>query len=251
MPAPMMPLPAAMPAVPLPPLSPQQLSAAASSFAPAFTALPSSFLGAAFTPGAVPGMRMDPSMLLGSAFPGLRAGAPAYLGYDPASAVTTTSQIQALPVDGLSSTGGVGLPVLLAVLILAGVAAYAVRRSVVGPRVSTVPAGTAPADAAAPKVAAPAAAAAVPAVSAPISKPVPTPTGRHADRTGDPEATAVVGGSPADPESTALVPATPADAETTAVVHGFDDAPTALSESVVEKTVITSGARIAAGTAGV
>jgi len=57
-------------------------------------------------------------------------GSCAYLGYDPASAVTTASQVQALPVDGLSR--GVGVPVMLAVLALAGVAAFAVRHAVLG-----------------------------------------------------------------------------------------------------------------------
>ena len=81
--------------------TPQQAAAAAPAFAPAFGALPSSFLkGAA---GPAPGLRaFDPDLLLGSAFPGLRAGSPAYLGYDPASAVTTASQVQALPVDALT-----------------------------------------------------------------------------------------------------------------------------------------------------
>ena len=75
-------------------------------------------------------------MLLGSAFPGLRAGSPAYLGYDPASAVTTASQVQALPVDALTE-GGVGVPALIAVLALSGVAAFAVRRVVLGRAVAS------------------------------------------------------------------------------------------------------------------
>jgi hypothetical protein len=77
----------------------------------------------------------DPNLLLGSAFPGLRAGSPAYLGYDPASAVTTASQVQALPVDALTE-GGVGVPALIAVLALSGVAAFTVRRVVLGRAVS-------------------------------------------------------------------------------------------------------------------
>lgn len=120
---------AAAPAA-VPTFSPQQAAAAAPAFAPAFGALPSSFLRSATGPA--PGLATyDPNMLLGSAFPGLRAGAPAYLGYDPASAVTTASQVQALPVDGLTD-GGVGVPALLAVLALSGVAAFTVRRLVLG-----------------------------------------------------------------------------------------------------------------------
>lgn len=113
-----------------PTFTPQQAAAAAPAFAPAFGALPSSFLeGAA---GPAPGLRaFDPNLLLGSAFPGLRAGSPAYLGYDPASAVTTASQVQALPVDALTE-GGVGVPALIAVLALSGVAAFTVRRVVLG-----------------------------------------------------------------------------------------------------------------------
>ncbi|MEJ2886863.1 hypothetical protein [Actinomycetospora aeridis] len=114
----------------VPTLTPQQAAAAAPAFAPAFGTLPSSFLRSASGPA--PGVAAyDPRMLLGSAFPGLRAGAPAYLGYDPASAVTTASQVQALPVDGLAD-GGVGVPALIAVLALSGVAAFAVRRIVLG-----------------------------------------------------------------------------------------------------------------------
>ena len=113
-----------------PTFTPQQAAAAAPAFAPAFGALPSSFLRSASGPA--PGLATyDPNMLLGSAFPGLRAGAPAYLGYDAASAVTTASQVQALPVDGLTE-GGVGVPALLAVLALSGVAAFTVRRIVLG-----------------------------------------------------------------------------------------------------------------------
>ncbi|WP_328303887.1 hypothetical protein [Actinomycetospora sp. NBC_00405] len=117
-----------------PTFTPQQAAAAAPAFAPAFGALPSSFLkGAA---GPAPGVRaFDPNLLLGSAFPGLRAGSPAYLGYDPASAVTTASQVQALPVDALTE-GGVGVPALIAVLALSGVAAFTVRRVVLGRAVS-------------------------------------------------------------------------------------------------------------------
>ncbi|MDD7969210.1 hypothetical protein [Actinomycetospora lemnae] len=122
--------PAPAAAAPAPTLTPQQAAAAAPAFAPAFGALPSSFLRSASGPA--PGLRaLDPNALLGSAFPGLRAGAPAYLGYDPASAVTTASQVQALPVDGLSD-GGVGVPALIAVLALSGVAAFTVRRLVLG-----------------------------------------------------------------------------------------------------------------------
>ncbi|WP_018330390.1 hypothetical protein [Actinomycetospora chiangmaiensis] len=121
--------PAAPPAAvaPAPALPPAAL-AAAPAFAPSFNGLPSSFLGAA--PASAPAglAAYDPGQLLGSAFPGLKAGAPAYLGYDPASAVTTASQVQALPVDGLS--GGTGVPVMLAVLALAGVAAFVVRAMV-------------------------------------------------------------------------------------------------------------------------
>ena len=118
------------PAAAAPTFTPQQAAAAAPAFAPAFGALPSSFLkGAA---GPAPGLRaFDPDLLLGSAFPGLRAGSPAYLGYDPASAVTTASQVQALPVDALTE-GGVGVPALIAVLALSGVAAFTVRRVVLG-----------------------------------------------------------------------------------------------------------------------
>lgn len=117
-----------------PTFTPQQAAAAAPAFAPAFGTLPSSFLRSATAPatGPAPGLATyDPNMLLGSAFPGLRAGAPAYLGYDPASAVTTASQVQALPVDALTD-GGVGVPALLAVLALSGVAAFTVRRIVLG-----------------------------------------------------------------------------------------------------------------------
>lgn len=118
------PVPAAPPA-----MSPAAIAAAAPAFAPAFTALPSSFVGAAAPVASPGGLRTyDAGALFGSAFPGLRAGAPAYLGYDPASAVTTASQVQALPVDGLS--GGLGVPVMLAVLAMAGVAAFVVRAMV-------------------------------------------------------------------------------------------------------------------------
>jgi hypothetical protein len=109
-------------------LTPTALAASAPAFAPSFNALPSSFLGAASPSAASPSglaSSYDAGQLLGSAFPGLKSGAPAYLGYDPASAVTTASQVQALPVDGMS--GGMGVPVMLAVLALAGVAAFVVR----------------------------------------------------------------------------------------------------------------------------
>ncbi|GAA4766071.1 hypothetical protein [Actinomycetospora chibensis] len=127
------------PAAAAPTFTPQQAAAAAPAFAPAFGALPSSFLkGAA---GPAPGVRaFDPNLLLGSAFPGLRAGSPAYLGYDPASAVTTASQVQALPVDALTE-GGVGVPALIAVLALSGVAAFTVRRAVLGRAVASSPVG--------------------------------------------------------------------------------------------------------------
>jgi len=112
-----------------PALPPAALAAAAPAFAPSFNALPSSFLGATAPLSAPAGLpAYDPGQLLGSAFPGLKAGAPAYLGYDPASAVTTASQVQALPVDGMS--GGMGVPVMIAVLALAGVAAFVVRSMV-------------------------------------------------------------------------------------------------------------------------
>lgn len=117
---------------PMAAMTPQQLAANAPLFAPAFSSeLPSSFLsGAAPAPGLSAGMRSyDAATLFGSAFPGLSAGAPA-LGYDPASAVTTASQVQALPVDGLSD--GLGIPAVLAVLALSGVAAFVVRRMVLG-----------------------------------------------------------------------------------------------------------------------
>jgi hypothetical protein len=127
-------------------LPPTAIAAAAPAFAPSFNSLPSSFLGGA-TPGALSAglpaagaPAYDPSQLLGSAFPGLKAGAPAYLGYDPASAVTTASQVQALPVDGMSK--GMGVPVMLAVLALAGVAAFVVRAMVL--RRATAAAAAAP-----------------------------------------------------------------------------------------------------------
>jgi hypothetical protein len=130
-------------------LPPTAIAAAAPAFAPSFNSLPSSFLGGA-TPSTLPGglpaagaPAYDPSQLLGSAFPGLKAGAPAYLGYDPASAVTTASQVQALPVDGMSN--GMGVPVMLAVLALAGVAAFVVRAMVL--RRATAAAAAAPAPA--------------------------------------------------------------------------------------------------------
>jgi hypothetical protein len=133
------PIPAAAPA----PLAPAALAASAPAFAPSFNTLPSSFLGAsapASAPGGLP--TYDAGQLLGSSFPGLKAGAPAYLGYDPASAVTTASQVQALPVDGMS--GGMGVPVMLAVLALAGVAAFVVRSIVL--RRATSSAASAPED---------------------------------------------------------------------------------------------------------
>jgi hypothetical protein len=137
---------AAAPVVPAAPtFTPQQAATAAPAFGPAFGALPSSFLRSATGP--TPGVRaFDPNLLLGSAFPGLRAGAPAYLGYDPASAVTTASQVQALPVDGLTG-GGVGVPALIAVLALSGVAAFTVRRMVLGSpaAAAAAPKGPAPA----------------------------------------------------------------------------------------------------------
>ncbi len=127
-------------------LPPTAIAAAAPAFAPSFNSLPSSFLGGA-TPSTLSGglpaagaPAYDPSQLLGSAFPGLKAGAPAYLGYDPASAVTTASQVQALPVDGMSN--GMGVPVMLAVLALAGVAAFVVRAMVL--RRATAAAAVAP-----------------------------------------------------------------------------------------------------------
>ncbi|MEJ2864518.1 hypothetical protein [Actinomycetospora flava] len=129
------------PAAAAPTFTPQQAAAAAPAFAPAFGTLPSSFLRSASGPA--PGLATyDPNMLLGSAFPGLRAGAPAYLGYDAASAVTTASQVQALPVDGLTE-GGVGVPALIAVLALSGVAAFAVRRIVLGKAAPATPAAPA------------------------------------------------------------------------------------------------------------
>ncbi|NMO93481.1 hypothetical protein [Actinomycetospora sp. TBRC 11914] len=124
---------AVAPAAPAPmattPLAPSALATPSPAFAPSFNSLPSSFLGSA-SPSAGSGLTTgapsyDAGQLLGSAFPGLKAGAPAYLGYDPASAVTTASQVQALPVDGMSK--GMGVPVMLAVLALAGVAAFVVR----------------------------------------------------------------------------------------------------------------------------
>lgn len=129
--------PSAAAAAAVPTLTPQQAAAAAPAFAPAFGALPSSFLRSASGPA--PGLATyDPNMLLGSAFPGLRAGAPAYLGYDAASAVTTASQVQALPVDALAD-GGVGVPALIAVLALSGVAAFTVRRIVLGKAAPAAP----------------------------------------------------------------------------------------------------------------
>lgn len=125
------PAPPAAPAAAPAPVALAPSPTAAAAFAPAFGALPTSFLRSASAPGPAPGLRFDAGLLLGSAFPGLRAGAPAYLGYDAASAVTTASQVQALPVDGLSE-GGVGVPALLAVLALSGVAAFTVRRAVLG-----------------------------------------------------------------------------------------------------------------------
>ncbi len=112
------------------PLAPTPIAPSAPVFAPPLNSLPSSLgasPGSAFAglPASAP---YDASQLLGSAFPGLKAGAPAYLGYDPASAVTTASQVQALPVDGMSK--GMGVPVMLAVLALAGVAAFVVRAMV-------------------------------------------------------------------------------------------------------------------------
>ncbi len=141
--------PRAVAPVPMAPtaLPPAAIAAAAPSFAPSFNSLPSSFLGAASPSSAAGGLpasapAYDASQLLGSAFPGLKAGAPAYLGYDPASAVTTASQVQALPVDGMSK--GMGVPVMLAVLALAGVAAFVVRTMVLR-RASAAAAGAAPA----------------------------------------------------------------------------------------------------------
>ncbi|MCD2186432.1 hypothetical protein [Actinomycetospora soli] len=134
---------------PAPALPPAALAAPA--FAPAFTGLPSSFLGTPAAGSAPAGLpAYDPGQLLGSAFPGLKAGAPAYLGYDPASAVTTASQVQALPVDGLS--GGMGVPVMLAVLALAGVAAFVVRSMVLRRAAGASVAATGPAEPAGPVV---------------------------------------------------------------------------------------------------
>ena len=55
--------------------------------------------------------------------------------------MTTASQVQALPVDGMSN--GMGVPVMLAVLALAGVAAFVVRAMVL--RRATAAAAAAPA----------------------------------------------------------------------------------------------------------
>lgn len=121
--------------------TPEQAAAAAPAFGSAFGSLPSSFLrGAA---GPAPVAQYDPRMLLGSAFGGLRAEAPAYLGYEPASAVTTASHVQALPIDGLTE-GGVGLPAVLAVLGLSGASAFLVRRLVLGRTRRPVPSRTTP-----------------------------------------------------------------------------------------------------------
>ncbi|MCD2193098.1 hypothetical protein LQ327_06810 [Actinomycetospora endophytica] len=146
-PAPAAAAPQSAPIAPVAPtaLSPTALAASAPAFAPSFNTLPSSFLGAAAPSSAPSGLASsyDAGQLFGSAFPGLKAGAPAYLGYDPASAVTTASQVQALPVDGMSK--GMGVPVMLAVLALAGVAAFVVR-SMVLRRATSASATSAPVD---------------------------------------------------------------------------------------------------------
>ena len=101
-------------------------------FAPMFTALPSSFLALA-APGAsaISTGFYDPSLLLGGA-PMYRVGIPSLLG-DPTTAVTSASQLQALPIDGLG--GGFGVPAVLVVLLAAGAAALGVRRAILGRRV--------------------------------------------------------------------------------------------------------------------
>ncbi|GAA4736818.1 hypothetical protein [Actinomycetospora chibensis] len=127
---------AATPAVPdasaAPAFTPQQAAAAAPAFAPAFGTLPSSFLRDAAGP-APGGGRFDAATLLGSAFGGLRADLPGGFAAAPVSAVTTASQVQALPVAGLAN-GGVGVPSMLAVLGLAGVTALVVRRFTLRPQ---------------------------------------------------------------------------------------------------------------------
>lgn len=137
----------ATPAVPTaaaaPTFTPQQAAAAAPAFAPAFGALPSSFLRDAGGP--VPADRFDAATLLGSAFGGLRADFPGGLAGEPASAVTTASQIQALPVAGLAE-GGVGVPSMLAVLGLSSVTALVVRRFTLRPHGTRVEPATAPSD---------------------------------------------------------------------------------------------------------
>jgi hypothetical protein len=98
-----------------------------------FSALPSSFLASA-APISVPigsARTYDAGLLLGGA-PGLRIGMPSFLGSDPASAVTSTSQLQALPVDGLGH--GLGVPSVIAVLVMSAAAALGVRRAVLGRR---------------------------------------------------------------------------------------------------------------------
>ena len=122
-------------AAPAPAVDPQVAAAMAPAFAPLFATLPASFLSSALTTGsgatvASFGGAYDAGMLFGSAFPALRAGVPFSAGYDAANAVTSTSQLQALPVDGLGR--GLGVPVVLAVLLLSGMAAFAVRRMVLG-----------------------------------------------------------------------------------------------------------------------
>jgi len=115
-------------AAPAPAVAP---AAAAAAFAPAFGALPSSFLASAAPMASPIGSAggYDPGLLLSGA-PGLRV--PSFLGLDPAGAVTSTSQLQALPVDGLR--GGLGAPSVLAVLGISAVAALGVRRAVMGRR---------------------------------------------------------------------------------------------------------------------
>ena len=109
---------AVVPVVP-PAVAPQApaLAAGAVGVAPAV-----GVLDADFSPVLLSNGTYDPALLLGAA-PGV-APMLAMSSGDPASAVTTASQVQAMALQG---AGGLGLPAVAGVIILAGLGGVAVR----------------------------------------------------------------------------------------------------------------------------
>ena len=99
----------------------QPLAAGQSLLAPGVGATPSALTGAPFAP-ALGNAVYDPALLLGAP-----ANNPlvSMASADPASAVTTASQVQAMALQNLP--GGLGVPAVLGVIILAGLGALVVR----------------------------------------------------------------------------------------------------------------------------